>query len=985
MWEDFYIPALREATKYDRGTAYFLVEAFERVMQGIEALIDGDGKMRLLVGCTLGYNEIDVIRRGEDWKKQVESNLLKVPLKPESTKHSDALELLSWMIAYGYLEVRVAVRCDEHRQPYRGGSPIYHKKIGIIHDSEDGIALYGSGNETPSGLQHNSESFHVYTSWGAGDYYADVEEDFERDWTGGNDRLLVMDVPEAVRQKLLQYAPLEGTRPIRLIKWTNKPPKHVAVWNFIRNSHALEDSKMIGLTTAPVKSWPHQVQVFRRLHANYPAKLLIADEVGLGKTIQAGLYLRQAWLEGKRRILVMVPASLTRQWQIELREKLNLDWPIYDGTHLEWQQTHGNGGKRQEKVSDWTEHGPVIISSQTARRDNRRQDIINAKKWDLVVLDEAHYARRSCPNNPNRKTPNLMLLLMRQIKTRADGLLLLTATPMQLNAVELYDLLDLLGLPELWTYENFEKFYNDLKDISDATLPFLSGMFQASVDEYGDIDETRIHESKLRRSNVLKKLRGNKHVNLLHSDLNMLRTALLLSSPVTRLVSRNTRKALRGFIEKNNLDWKLGRRSVDDDFKYMSNAERKVYDQIEGYIRNVWNIHNDTSRKAVGFVLVSYRKRLSSSFAAFKQTLTNHLARMDGQLPKLETHEDEYDDLDYETDFGALEEDGLKNIDRAWVTRMQKAVDTLPPDTKLERLIDKINCLNGAGYNKVMVFTQFTDTMDYLRDKLKQNWNVACYSGRHGEKPSPSGGWTGTTREEIRKAFSEGRIDILLCTDAASEGLNFQFCGAMINYDMPWNPMRVEQRIGRLDRIGQQHDVIKIINLYYEGTVEADAYRRLRERIKLFEETVGALQPILELDKVIRDAVLGPDVVMDNITEPKSGDRAGVDLDSMLAASIDNFVPPVSPIMIDDLTCILDSGGLHPYKAERLNAGIHEIAQPTGSSLRVTTNRDTFEVHADSMEFWSPGSPSFPKMNINPKRPKHKTLKELLDASNIPK
>ncbi len=114
-----------------------------------------------------------------------------------------------------------------------------------------------------------------------------------------------------------------------------------------------------------------------------------------------------------------------------------------------------------------------------------------------------------------------------------------------------------------------------------------------------------------------------------------------------------------------------------------------------------------------------------------------------------------------------------------------------------------------------------------------------CFSGRGGEVRSADGAWSTIGRDEVKRRFREGEADLLLCTDAAAEGLNFQFCGALINYDMPWNPMRVEQRIGRIDRLGQAHPAIRIVNLHYAGTVETDVYRALRTRINLFESVVG--------------------------------------------------------------------------------------------------------------------------------------------------
>ena len=149
--------------------------------------------------------------------------------------------------------------------------------------------------------------------------------------------------------------------------------------------------------------------------------------------------------------------------------------------------------------------------------------------------------------------------------------------------------------------------------------------------------------------------------------------------------------------------------------------------------------------------------------------------------------------------------------------------------------------------------------MEFLREELRKDpaLRLMCYSGRGGEIPTEGGPWRAITRDDAKRRFRLGEADVLLCTDAAAEGLNFQFCGALVNYDMPWNPMRVEQRIGRIDRLGQRHSIVRIINLHYEDTVETDVYRALGSRINLFQRVVGPLQPILaKLPGTITNTVL---------------------------------------------------------------------------------------------------------------------------------
>ena len=197
-----------------------------------------------------------------------------------------------------------------------------------------------------------------------------------------------------------------------------------------------------------------------------------------------------------------------------------------------------------------------------------------------------------------------------------------------------------------------------------------------------------------------------------------------------------------------------------------------------------------------------------------------------------------------------------------------------------------------------MVFTQYTDTMDFLRRVLRDRAGsrVLCFSGRGGEVPAAGGpdAWRVIDREQVKRRFREGEADLLLCTDAASEGLNFQFCGALVNYDMPWNPMRVEQRIGGIDRVGQRHAAIRVVNLHYEGTSRPPSTARCARRIGLFEQVVGRLQPILaEMPKAIGDAVLGGREAADfrNVAgriehRASAEEQSGFDIDAALDADL---------------------------------------------------------------------------------------------------
>ena len=309
----------------------------------------------------------------------------------------------------------------------------------------------------------------------------------------------------------------------------------------------------------------------------------------------------------------------------------------------------------------------------------------------------------------------------------------------------------------------------------------------------------------------------------------------------------------------------------------------------------------------------------------------------------------------------------------------------------------RLRSLRGEGYEQVMVFTQYVDTMDFLRGALRRDagLRLMCFSGRGGEIPSMDGTWRAIGRDDAKRRFREGEADVLLCTYAAAEGLNFQFCGALINYDMPWNPMRVEQRIGRIDRLGQAHSSIRIVNLHYEGTVETDVYRTLRNRIGLFESVVGRLQPILaQLPRAISDAVLaGGDGagsvrarVVDTIERrTREAEARGFDLDAGLDEELAMPARAPSPLTMDDLDRVIASPDLMPPGVDVQTMGRREyglLAPGMTERVRVTSDPAYYEEHAESVELWSPGNPLFnaPEL-LTPagEPPPGPTLKDILE------
>ena len=1029
----FYLPALEDAERYDRLTGYFNAGALALAARGIEGLVRNRGHMRLIVGCTLAPPEVDAIERGEQLRARVEQRLAALPLAPPDADASGALELLAWMIARGHLDVKVAVPCDAGGKPVSDDG-IFHEKAGIIEDrTGEKIAWNGSLNETAAGWRTNWESINVYTSWGPQPERVVAEEtNFARIWANRTPRLVVLDVPDAVRRDLLRFLPADAALPARLkgvvegkretaLDGPAPGPPAVSpadlrnrVWAFIRRAPTLPGGgERVGEATAAVTPWPHQVRAFERMYGSWPPKLLIADEVGLGKTIQAGLLLRQAWLAGRaQRILILAPKALLGQWQIELREKLNLNWPIYDGRKFIWYPSPALRG-RHERDADrgaWHEEPAVIASSQLMRRHDRAEILLSAEPWDLTVLDEAHHARRRGAGSPSEGGPNALLQLMRGLRDRTQGLVLLTATPMQVHPVEVWDLLDLLGLPPEWTAEAFLRFFDDTEQPSPSpeAMERMARLFQAVERGYGPVateDAQGLADlSRLKANKVLRALRGDASIPRRQLETPERRAAVRIvqaHTPIRRLVSRHTRELLRRYFKAGTLTTPIADRQVEDCFVTMSADERALYEAVDDYIAGTYNQAAAAQRNAVGFVMTIYRRRLASSFRALGNTLQRHLdaiaenrelTSLDEDAPDDETL-DEAPDTDEIAD---MEQQVLAAEESDDIRSLLDVIGGLPPDSKLASLRKTLGELRGDGYRQIMVFTQYTDTMDFLRDELgkDQDLRLMCFSGRGGEVPT-AGTWRRIDRDDAKRRFRDGEADLMLCTDAAAEGLNFQFCGALVNYDMPWNPMRVEQRIGRIDRLGQQYPVIRIINLHYEDTVETDVYRALRNRIGLFETVVGRLQPILaQLPRAIADAVLsGRERERANVVDAieqqtREAERGGFDLDTVLDGDIAMPERAPSPVLMEDLDRIISSPDLMPPGTDLHPLGRREyslLAPGMPEHLRVTTDPSYYEEHAESVELWSPGNALFkaPEFVTSEEKelPEGGTLRAILDES----
>ena len=404
-------------------------------------------------------------------------------------------------------------------------------------------------------------------------------------------------------------------------------------------------------------------------------------------------------------------------------------------------------------------------------------------------------------------------------------------------------------------------------------------------------------------------------------------------SPVGQYVTRHSRVTLKRYREQGVLDEPLADRDVESVPVPFTREESELYDELDDLLGRLMERHG--TRRGAGFVLTVYRRRLTSSWEAIRRTLERRLSHehqlvLDAEDLLEEAEEEE----GVETGDGATVDDAaavpLDDADLAAIRAYVERITRLPTDSKLDQLREHVDEARATGQS-LIVFTQFTDTLDYLLTHLRPAYGatLATFTGGGGRVwDADQERWVEISKRELVEEIRSGRITILLATDAASEGLNLQACSYLVNFDMPWNPMRAEQRIGRIDRLGQLRPVVTVRNYFIPGTVEESVYEALRTRIDDFADLLGNLQPILgateqafrrifraprsERKRAEEDAIRSLDETIKSVKE------AGVDLEVEDPMPVPAYEP--APVRLGDLRDLvgeaLASGG-RPVTFER--------------------------------------------------------------------
>jgi SNF2 family DNA or RNA helicase len=621
---------------------------------------------------------------------------------------------------------------------------------------------------------------------------------------------------------------------------------------------------------------PHQVDAaLFALKSPLSNGALLADEVGLGKTIEAGLALAQCWSERKRHILLIVPASLRTQWRAELDEKFFITSRILEAASF-------NKSKKEGGFNPFDVRDEVVVCSYNFA--SRKDAEVAAVPWDLVIIDEAHRLR-----NVYKSTNVTGRKLRRALAGKRK--LLLTATPLQNNLMELFGLVSIID----------ERVFGDAKTFRE--------MYVAASN-----DEVRNHALKQRLKQFCKRT---------------------LRKQVTEYVRYTNRiPLLREYTP-----------TVE---------EEKLYNYISEYLRSE-KLYALPQRQRT-LITIVLRKLLASSSFAISGTLNSLIERLEANLQGIERELDlsDYDSIDelYEEQDDESSESGdnddgneddpvtadlkadrngiLKELDE--LRRYEQLAKSITSNSKGEDLLtalsqgfDKTEELGGK--RKAVIFTESRRTQEYLFNLLSNNGYegdivflngsnnddiskriYAAWKERHKNDGTISGSKQADMKAAVVEEFRE-RASILIGTEAAAEGINLQFCSLIVNYDLPWNPQRIEQRIGRCHRYGQHNDVVVINFLNRKNAADVRVYELLDQKFQLFsglfgssDEVLGSIESGMDFEKriaAIYQTCKGSDEIQAefDILQEELSDRINEKMTIARQSILENFDAEVAALL----------------------------------------------------------------------------------------
>ncbi len=598
-------------------------------------------------------------------------------------------------------------------------------------------------------------------------------------------------------------------------------------------------SSLYSLNTAKIDLIPHQFRPVMKFIRSDRPRLLIADGVGVGKTIEAGLILKE--LEARRNInsvLIICPRPLIteRKWETEMK-RFDEEFVPIDGDKFrycinelylegEWPV---NSSKAVMPYSIFDRNN--VYGVENGRRDQRGLMSVDPPKFDLVIVDEAHHIRN---------TETIAYKAVSRFIDNAEAVLFLTATPVQLEYDDLFVLLNLLRPDYVIDKSSFYEMAEPNEYINYAAMLIrgrgdnwqkeaLSQIDAACSTEWGR--KVFVNNPEVNR---IKGLLGNRTIT--HEETVQLISDVESLHTFSNIISRTRRRDIGEFTVRDP-------HTVNVEF---TDSQRELHDIILKITHEMLSkIHTTDNTK---FMMTTIRRQTASCLFGLVPLLKDILFK---HIYELLEEEDFLDSL-----MGGDQDDTLVMRDR--INEIIEMANKLPKeDPKYDAMEKIVKEKQSSENSKIMIFSSFRHTLKYLYERLgSTGYRVGLIHGGVSDKD----------RILLRERFDptitpsgeKNAIDIMLFSEVGTEGLDYQFCDCMINYDLPWNPMRVEQRIGRIDRTGQKSPKVNIYNLVTPGTVDADIYEKCLWRVGVFQASVGDCEDILgqvtmELNNIASD------------------------------------------------------------------------------------------------------------------------------------
>jgi superfamily II DNA or RNA helicase len=816
------------ASEYLRIAGYFRSSIFDLVNEEIESI----GKVRVVCNADLDPMDINAAKQARE--QMLKERWNDVDDSVESFLRRPRYRRLYEILKKGNVEVRVVSRAD---------APFLHGKAGVVRRPGAATAFIGSLNETREGW---SENYEIVWEDSSPDGVAWVEEEFEHLWAIGKP------LPDAIVDEIGRSA-----RRVE-VQLQELAPADIAPAALVESDLYRGGEQLMPWQRAFVGLFLHHREVYGRV------RLLLADEVGVGKTLSLAGSALVSVLLGDGPVLILCPATLTTQWQMELKDKLNIPSAVWLSSDKAWQLDPDElplpavGAAAVVK----SPRQIAIVSTGLIFHMSEERRLLLLKSYGLVILDEAHRARGAKVLGQDERKPNNLLTFMIEIARRARHVLLGTATPIQTDVTDLWDLMGILtqgadfvlgdwmspwrvqskAVPLLTGMERvveereaWQWFRNPIPPATEADVIF--GHVRNAISLPDDKFVTDIAFSQIPEVDEFIRPQFDDDVLTEAGGLGFFQR----NNPVVRHVVLRRRKTLED-------DGLMPRIAVDihpmkgqplphmfDGLGLRTSAEFDVaYDAAEKFTKAFGK-----RKKSAGLLKNLVRQRLCSSVAAGLATVSKLL---EGRQPEHLEEDGAPENGEHSDLWEVIDEERL---------HLQTIVDALGPKPSDPKLDAVLYYLNERGWLDLgcIVFSQFYDTARWIGERLTNRLlgeTVAVYAGAGKSGVFLDGEWKSIERDHIKKAVRERRIRLVVATDAACEGLNLQALGTLINIDLPWNPSRLEQRIGRIKRFGQRRDRVDMLNLVYQGTVDEKVYETLSERMRERFDIFGTLPDVIE-------------------------------------------------------------------------------------------------------------------------------------------